>query len=71
MRRFCALLVALLALLLSAQAAPGSGISRELARERAARIRGLRLELAFSLPEARSAPVRGEVELRFRLADAS
>jgi aminopeptidase N len=47
---------------------PGPGISEALARERAAAIRDLRYELAFTIPEARGEPIRGRLIARFSLA---
>ena len=47
---------------------PGRGIPETLARERAAAIRALRYELAFTVPAARQDPVRGRAVVRFRLA---
>ena len=44
------------------------GVSRNLARERAARISDLRYDLAFSIPEAQEKPCSGEVTLRFDLS---
>ena len=60
----------LLATTLAAQAntePPGRGIPETLARERAAAIRALRYELAFTVPTARQDPVRGRAVVRFRL----
>ena len=49
-------------------APPGRGISETLARERAAAIRALRYELAFTVPADRRDPVQGRAIVRFRLA---
>jgi aminopeptidase N len=47
---------------------PGPGISEELARERAAAIRDLRYELAFTIPNARGDAIQGRLVARFTLA---
>lgn len=44
-----------------------SGVSRDLARERATRISDLHYDLAFSIPTSLKEPVSGEVTLRFDL----
>jgi len=49
--------------------APGEGVSRELARHRAATLSGLRYGYRLRIPSERAAPVTGEVEIRFRRAD--
>ena len=54
----------------TAPAAPGDGISRELARSRAARVSDLRYELAFEL-ERGSRQTHGTETLTFHLSDAS
>ena len=46
---------------------PDAGISETLARERAAQIRDLRYDLAFSIPGDRATPIDGRVSLRFTL----
>ena len=48
---------------------PGYGVSLELARERAARIRDLRYALRFTIPADRSAPVTGSATIHLSLAD--
>lgn len=61
----------LLATMLSAQTGatlPGPGISETLARERAVAIRGLRYELAVTVPADRRDPVEARVVVRFTLA---
>ncbi len=52
-------------------AAPGPGVSRELALARAKNVSELSYELRFTLPRARETPVLGEAVIRFRLRDAS
>ena len=44
-----------------------SGVSVELARERAARVSGLSYELSFSIPDSLEEPCKGEVTIRFAL----
>ena len=62
-------LVLLLALAACSNISPVEpGVSRNLARERAARISDLRYDLAFSIPEAQEKPCSGEVTLRFNLS---
>jgi len=58
------------ALLLAAAAAlsPGRGIPETLATDRAAHIRGLRYDLTFHIPEAKSAPIHASETVRFDLA---
>ena len=48
---------------------PDPGVTLDLARERAARVSDLRYELSLSIPSERTAPINGEVTLRFVLAD--
>ena len=43
------------------------GVSREMARERASRIRDIRYELAFRIPEDKAAPLEGTESLTFTL----
>ena len=45
-----------------------SGVSRNLARERATRISDLRYDLTFSIPESLEEPCSGEVTLHFELS---
>ena len=69
----CFLLAAMLTLTVHAQSpvsGPGSGISRELARSRAARVSDLRYDLFFAL-ERGSRQTRGTETLTFHLSDAS
>ena len=69
----CFLLAAMLTLTVHAQSpvsGPGSGISRELARRRAARVSDLRYDLFFAL-ERGSRQTRGTETLTFHLSDAS
>jgi aminopeptidase N len=47
--------------------APGRGISEALAAERAAAIRDLRYEVAFTIPADRREPVQGRVVIRLGL----
>lgn len=62
-------LILLLALAACTDVSPvESGVSRNLARERAARISDLRYDLAFSIPESLTEPCSGEVTLRFDLS---
>jgi aminopeptidase N len=51
--------------------APAAGVPLSLAGERAARVRDLRYELHFRIPEAHGEPVIGTATLRFRLTDAT
>ena len=48
---------------------PGYGVSLELARERAERIRDLRYALRFTIPPDRTAPVTGTATIHLTLAD--
>jgi aminopeptidase N len=50
---------------------PGPGIPLSLADERARRIRDLRYELHFSIPDLAAAPILGRVTIAFSLSDAS
>jgi aminopeptidase N len=50
---------------------PGAGVPLWLAEERARRISDLRYELRFSIPEDATAPIAGQVTIRFALVDAS
>jgi aminopeptidase N len=54
-----------------AQDAIAPGVALTLAEERAARIRDVRYELRFSIPEAMTTAVTGSVTIQFTLADAS
>ena len=54
-----------------AQDALAPGVALALAEERAARIRDVRYELRFSIPEAMTAAVTGSVTIHFTLRDAS
>jgi aminopeptidase N len=47
------------------------GVSLALAEQRAARLSGLHYRLHFAIPGEQSQPIRGEVEIRFTLTDAS
>lgn len=47
------------------------GVSLALAEERAGRLSGLHYRLHFAIPAERSQAVRGEVEIRFTLAEAA
>jgi len=49
---------------------PDLGISEGLARERAARVSNLRYDLAFTIPAARTQPIRGRALIRFTLESA-
>ena len=51
--------------------APAPGISLELAGDRARRIRDLRYELHFTVPEHHQEPLQGRVVVRFDLIDPS
>jgi aminopeptidase N len=62
-------LILLLALAACTNVSPvESGVSRDLARERAVRISGLRYDLAFSIPASPEEPCSGEVSIRFNLS---
>src|SRR5258708_15812294 len=50
---------------------PDLGISETLARERAARLSNLRYDLAFTIPAARTQPIRGRALIRFSLVSAA
>ncbi|MEO8076137.1 MAG: M1 family aminopeptidase [Acidobacteriota bacterium] len=50
---------------------PDPGVPEALAVERAQRVSDLRYDLRFAIPADALAPVRGQVTLRFTLADAS
>src|SRR5260370_30355422 len=50
---------------------PDLGISEALARDRAARVSNLRYDLAFTIPAARTQPVRGRALIRFALSSAA
>jgi aminopeptidase N len=50
---------------------PEPGISEPLATERAARIRDLRYELTFDIPETQNAPIQARATLRFTLDDSA
>jgi aminopeptidase N len=63
-----AVLLLALAPLAAAAISPGRGISETLAEDRAAKIRGLRYELSFHVPEAKTEPVRAAATIRFTLA---
>jgi len=54
-----------------AQDATAPGVPLTLAEERAARIRDVRYELRFSIPEAMTATVIGSVTIHFTLTDAA
>ena len=54
-----------------AQDATAPGVPLTLAEERAARIRDVRYELGFSIPEAMTATVIGSVTIHFTLTDAA
>ena len=61
-------LILLLALTACTKVSPvESGVSRNLARDRVARISDLRYDLAFSIPASQEEPCSGEVTLRFNL----
>jgi len=51
----------------AAVVSPGPGISQTLAAERASRIRALRYELSFRIPEGKTDPLRGMETVRFQL----
>jgi aminopeptidase N len=51
--------------------APGAGVPLSLAEERVRRIQDLRYELRFVIPAEPSAPVKGQVTIRFLLEDAT
>src|SRR5262245_16764584 len=55
----------------SAQDVIAPGVPLTLARERAARIRDVRYELRFSIPDVMTAAVTGSVTIHVTLADAS
>src|SRR6267378_8206731 len=55
----------------SAPVDPEAGTSETLARDRAARISGLRYDVAFSVPTDRQAPITGRETITFDLASAS
>src|SRR5271154_6535087 len=46
---------------------PGHGISETLATQRSAKIRGLRYELVFRIPESKTEALRGTETIRFQL----
>src|SRR5436190_10193569 len=50
---------------------PDLGISEAVARERATRVSNLRYDLAFTIPAARTQPIRGLALIRFSLSSAS
>src|SRR6267378_6145327 len=50
---------------------PEAGTSETLARDRAARISGLRYDVAFSVPTDRQAPITGRETITFDLGNAS
>ncbi len=54
-----------------ADPAPGRGIPRTLAEERALRVKDLRYALEFTIPAERATPVTGRVAITFSLTDAS
>jgi aminopeptidase N len=54
-----------------AQDAIAPGVPLTLAKERAARIRDVRYDLRFSIPDTMTAPVTGSVTIHFTLSDAS
>ncbi|HEY6361622.1 MAG TPA: M1 family aminopeptidase [Vicinamibacterales bacterium] len=65
------MLALLVAMTLAAQGPtdlPGRGIPETLARERATTIRGLRYDVAFVIPAARTEAVQGRMIVRFTLA---
>src|SRR5262245_45217822 len=62
------LAVALAMSVLQIRLDPEPGISESLARERHAAISDLRYDLAFTIPAARTEPVRGRALIRFSLA---
>ena len=63
------LLCLMLLVLAACSGAPvESGVSHNLARERAARISDLRYDLSFSIPASPEEPCSGEVSLRFDLS---
>ena len=51
--------------------APGPGISEALARERAARVSGVRYDVSLTIPAGRQAAVAGRTTIAFSLDDAS
>jgi aminopeptidase N len=55
----------------SADPPPGPGIPLSLAEDRARRIRDLRYDLHFSIPDIAAAPILGRVTIAFSLTDAS
>ncbi|HEX6938886.1 MAG TPA: M1 family aminopeptidase [Longimicrobiales bacterium] len=50
---------------------PAPGVSWELAQHRASTISDLHYALRFSIPRARSEPIRGHARIRLRLSDAT
>ena len=67
MRRIVGCLLAAGLLAGCARTAVEPGVSRELARERSARISDIRYELAFRIPEEKEVPLEGTEALTFRL----
>ena len=67
MRRIVGCLLAASLLAGCARTAVEPGVSRELARERSARISDIRYELAFRIPEDKGVPLEGTEALTFRL----
>ena len=61
--------IALVALAACSRLPVEPGVSRELARDRAARIDSIRYELVFLIPEDKAEPVQGLVTLTFDLKD--
>ena len=61
--------IALVALAACSRLPVEPGVSRELARDRAARIDSVRYELVFQIPEDKAEPVQGLVTLTFDLED--
>src|SRR5436190_14156642 len=57
--------------LASVAQAQDTGISEDLARERATRVSNVHYDLSFSIPRDKSAPIKGHEVVSFTLSDAS
>ncbi len=55
----------------STPTAPASGVPESLAQERSRRISALRYVVALHVPESRSQPVTGRMQIEFSLSDAT
>jgi aminopeptidase N len=69
--RWLAAVAAVVALQVPVTLDPDNGVSESLARDRAARISGVRYDLSFTIPAAKKDPVSAREVVRFALTDAS